>query len=200
MYGDFLALRTRLASADALEVPPFAWHGADAGKCWQNVRTLVASLGGKFSYGWALGSAGPTVRATPQRMPLYYRWVNHVVWCDSNGQLWEVTPIRDEIDGNISWRPTDFVVDDQATFEFVSDEVCCPQPAIYVAVKPEGEWTADCLCHVERAAREVQEDWLERALYSIRQAGLEPESWRVKRVGDILRDVWIFARPFRERT
>ena len=135
---------------------------------------------------------GKDASATP---PLYYRWVNHVVWRDRNGLLWEGTPIRDEIDRTTSWLPTTFVADENAEFVIASEEFCCPLPAVYVAARPEGEWTADCLCQLEQAGRSVQDLWLDRALFSLRQAGFEPTSRRVKRVGDILRNVWIYARP-----
>jgi hypothetical protein len=102
-----------------------------------------------------------------------------------------VTPIRDEISGKRTWQSTHFILDDAAGFEVATDEVCCPQPAIYVAVRPEGALAADYLCQAERAARDKQDYWVMKAVEAIRQAGLTPTSWRVRRVGEKLRDVLI---------
>ena len=131
--------------------------------------------------------------AGPQRPPLYSRWVNHIVWRDTNGKLWEVTPHFELPSHREFWEPTVFIRDDESPFEVATDENCCPRPAIYAAVRVAGEWTADCLCQAERAPRETQDLWLDRALFSIRLAGFEASEWRVERVGDRISDAWLIA-------
>jgi hypothetical protein len=194
MCGDYLSARVRLATLPVIVAETFGWAGANPGKCWHNVSQLTAAFGGTFAYGWALGDAGPLSSGRQKVVPLYRRWVNHILWRDENGQLWEVTPRVDELDHTITWEPTHFVLDDSAQFEIASEEICCPQPAVYVALRPGGEWTADCLCQAERAPRETQDEWVKRALYAIRLAGREPIHWRLKRVGDKLRDIWIVEK------
>jgi len=194
MCVDYLSMRQRLAASIAIAAEPFGWAGAAPGKCWHNVNQLTRSFGGKLVYGWALGKPGPCVMSGVQFPPLYTRWVNHALWRDENGQLWEATPAFDEQNRTIMWEPTHFVLDDNAQFEIATDEVCCPRPAVYVALQPQGEWTADCLCQAERAQRDMQDCWIERAVYSLRVSGLQPISWRAKRVGEKLRDISIMVQ------
>jgi hypothetical protein len=193
MCGDYRSARRYLAAKPVIVVEPFEGIGPSGRTCWHHVRHVIQSLGGTFAYGWALGTPGPLVPSNRLAAPLYARWVNHVLWLDPNGVLWEVTPVRDELDCKLRWEPTHFIRDDEAQFEIAADEICCPRPAVYVAVRPDGERTADCLCEAERASPETQGHWINAALDSIQQAGLVPVSWRVKRVGDKLRDVLVVA-------
>lgn len=186
-------MRVRLATSAAIAAEPFKLSQAVPSKCWQNVTKAIESNGGTHAYGWAFSGLGPSP-ACGQIRPLYFRWCNHILWRDKNERLWEVTPSGKAFDiAKVELGATNFISDDEAQFEFVSAEVCCPQPAIYIAARPEGEWTADCLCQAERATNDAQDQWVARALYSIKQAGLMPTNWRVKRVGDKLRDIWIMA-------
>jgi hypothetical protein len=193
MCPDFLSMRVRLATSAAIIAEPFDSRTAVPGKCLQNVKQLVQSHGGAFAYGWALSGLGP-IASSGEVQPLYSRWCNHVIWRDHNGRLWEVTPSVDPLDiAKIVIGPTNFILDDHAQFEIATDDVCCPQPAIYIPARREGEWTSDCLCQLERAIGIAQDYWLARTLYSIKQAGLIPTNWRVRRIGDKLRDIWILA-------
>jgi hypothetical protein len=193
MCPDIISLRARIAASKVMVVEPFLWDGLRGRACWHHVKQIVAERGGSFIYGWALGTPGPIDHSSRYTVPLYARWVNHVLWSDHDGQLREVTPIHDELSGQRAWQSTHFIVDDAAGFEIATDQVCCPQPAIYVAVRPEGELAADYLCQAERAARDKQDYWVMRAVEAVRCAGLTPTSWRVRRVGDKLRDVLIVA-------
>jgi len=193
MSGDFLSGRLRLAASRIMVIEPLLWDGMPGRTCWHHVKQLIADRGGSFAYGWALGTPGPIDRSPRFVVPLYNRWVNHVLWSDPAGQLWEVTPVRDELSAKMMWEPTHFILDNEAQFEVASEEVCCPQPAVYVAIRPEGELAADCLSEAERAPREMQDHWVNKALDAVRQAGYVPTTWRVKRVGDKLRDVLIVA-------
>jgi hypothetical protein len=188
-------MRLRLATSAKIVVEPFIACGSAGSTCWHHVQQVIERLGGDFAYGWALANVGPTAPPGEQLTPLYSRWVNHVLWREPKGLLWEVTPVRDEVNCGLSWMPTVFIPDDDACFEIATDDICCPQPAVYVASSPEGEWASDCLCQAERAStREAQDQWVARSLYALNQAGYMATSWRVKRVGDKLRDIWIMAK------
>src|SRR5262245_30282427 len=78
--------------SDIITVPPYPWEGAKVGKCYNNVKELIRLHGGDYCYGWALTDFGPH-RCLGLREPpaLYRRWLNHVVWRDANGMLWEVS-------------------------------------------------------------------------------------------------------------
>jgi hypothetical protein len=195
MCRDFLSMRVRLATSAKIVVRPFTACGTVGGTCWHHVRKVIERLGGDFAYGWALSNLGPIAATSQELAPLYSRWVNHVLWREPTGLLWEVTPIRDEVTCAVRWMPTVFIPDEDACFENATDDICCPQPAVYVASSPEGEWASDCLCQAERAnTREAQDQWVARAIYAIKQAGYSATSWRVKRVGNNLRDIWIAAK------
>jgi len=193
MCPDFVSLRARLAASRVIVVEPILWDGVEGRTCWHHVKQIIAERGGSFVYGWALGTPGPLDQSRRFTVPLYARWVNHVLWADSDGKLWEVTPIRDELTGEQIWQPTHFILDPTAPFEIATEEMCCPRAAIYVAVRPEGHLVADCLCEAERASRDRQDYWIMKAVEAVRTAGIVPISWRVKRVGEKLRDVLIVA-------
>jgi hypothetical protein len=193
MCSNYVPLRARLASSKAIVVEPLLWEGLPGRACWHHVKHMIKERGGSFIYGWALGTPGPIDHSREYTVPLYARWVNHVLWSDPFDQLWEVTPIRDELSGKREWQSTHFILDDSAAFEIATDEVCCPRPAIYVAVRPEGEPAANCLCEAERAARDKQDFWVMKAVEAVRKAGLTATSWRVRRVRDKLRDVLIVS-------
>jgi hypothetical protein len=193
MYDDFLALRARVSSLPHQTVQPRPHSAAIAGKCWHNTKMAVDLFGGSMQYGWAIANLGPVPVSGCKLPSLYSRWVNHIVWRDTEHVLWEVTPHTDVVHSGHSWRPTVFVADDAAQFEFASQEGCCPLPAIYIAVRPEGEWTADCLCQAERAPLNVQDQWLNRALLSTHFAGFSPVKWEVRRMYDKISDAWLFA-------
>jgi hypothetical protein len=187
MCDDFLSLRAKFASAGFGMVAAFEWPGAAPSNCWGNVKQIVAQFGGSFAYGWAFDFYGPWTQTGRQIAPLYSRWVNHVVWRDSNGVLWEVTPHRNLFDPkDWTWASTCFLPDDEAQFTIVSDEIGKPQPSLYIALQREGEWTADCLSLAERAPRAMQDGWLARALYSLKVAGLVPTDSQVERDRDTI--------------
>jgi hypothetical protein len=193
MSTDFLSLRVRLATSTAIAAEAFESSGAVVGNCFQNVKHLIELHGGSFAYGWAFSGLGP-VALSGEVQPLYSGWCNHVIWRDGIGRLWEVTPSGDPLDvAKIAIGPTNFILDEYAQFEIATDDVYCPQPAIYIPTRPEGEWTSDCLCLLERAIGVAQDYWLARTIYSIKQAGLVPTNWHVRRIGAKLRDVWIMA-------
>ena len=196
MCPDFLSLRVRLGTSAAITAEPFGSSNSVPGKCLQNVKQLIDSHGGTFAYGWAFAGLGP-IASSGEVQALYTRWCNHVIWRDKNDRLWEVTPSADPLDATqVGFGSTNFILDDEAAFEVATEEVCCPQPAVYIPACPQGEWTSDCLCQLERAIGVAQDYWLARTLYSIKQSGLLPTNWRVRHIGEKLRDVWIMvAKP-----
>src|SRR3954464_13521359 len=98
---------------------PLPWDDARVGKCYNNVNEMVKRRGGEMAYGWALTDFGPhRCNGLGDPPPLYRRWLNHVVWRDTSGQLWEVTP-NAVIDNHkeCHFAPTIFLPDEDATFE-----------------------------------------------------------------------------------
>ena len=194
MCDDFLFLRTKFTSSAVAVVKCFQWPGGVPSNCMRNVTQIVARLGGSCAYGWGHCYCGPISASDRQVDPVYSRWVNHVLWRDGNGQLWEVSPSRNRLDAEqFSWKPTLFLSDDSAQFAIEPDGTVRPGPAVYIAQRPEGEWTADCLCHAERAPREMQDEWLQRAMISLKQAGLEPTTCEVERTSDLITNVWLWV-------
>lgn len=194
MSDDFLSLRIRISNAPRIALQPLPSPGAEPGRCYENVQRAIAKSGGSLQFGWAQADLGPIPVSGCQLPSLYSRWVNHAVWRDNANMLWEVTPNADLFRSGMAWRPTPFVADEAAKFEpsMVSDNYLLP--SIYIAVRPEGEWTADCLCQAERAAPlDVQNLWLNRALFSLRQAGFAPLRWQVERLQNKICDAWLFA-------
>jgi hypothetical protein len=193
MYEDFLSARLRITSSMAYVVQPFDWASAKSGECCSNVAKAIETFGGSICYGWALAGVGPRSVSDRDLPPLYQRWVNHALWHDKVGRLWEVTPASDVFDPKIiGWLPTLFVPDAEATFE-ATPGGSSARPSIYIAVRPEGEEAADCLCRAERASSALREDLLDLALASIEQGGFTPKKWTMETTGDRIKNIWLVA-------
>jgi hypothetical protein len=125
-----------------------------------------------------------------QKSPLYSRWVNHVVWRDPAGSLWEVTPqYEPENQARTAWRPTTFIPDDEAVFAGTS-----PRLAKYAAVRPEGEMVA----HLLNLAQQADGDQgrlhlLRMALAAIEPHGFRPKRCRVESIGSRTSSILLFA-------
>ena len=154
-----------LTMADIVVVPARPWNGAKVGKCLKNVQEMIRQYGGRLCYGWALTDFGPH-RASGSREPppLYRRWLNHVVWCDAEGQLWEVSP-NAVIDNHTEthFRDTEFEPDPEATFEIISDEQWFTRPSRYIAERPEGAIVAELLDRAQHSPKAQLNYWLSRA-------------------------------------
>ena len=122
-----------------LVIPPCQWEGARVGKCYNNVQEMIRRYGGEAVYGWALTDCGPHQAKGGRLPPLYRRWLNHVVWRDEQGQMWEVSP-NAVIDNHaeIEFRATQFLPEPEATFELISDEEWYTQATRYFPLRPEG--------------------------------------------------------------
>ena len=179
-----------LNQASAVTVPAFPEANGVPRKCHQNVAAVVNSLKGEFAFGWALSHIGPLLLSGEQKPPLYSRWVNHVVWRDPAGRLWEVTPhYEPENQARTTWRPTTFVPDDEAVFAGTS-----PRLAQYAAVRPEGEMVA----HLLNLAQQSDGDQgrlhlLRMALAAIEPYGFRPKRCRVESIGSRTSSILLFA-------
>lgn len=184
-----------LTSEVRLFVPPLAWEGARVGKCYSNVQAMIRQRGGRAMYGWALTDFGPHQRSPSPKPPLYRRWLNHVVWCDPQGLLWEVTPCA-VIDTACSpqFLPTEFVPDPEATFEVVSEDVWHARPTRYIPTRLEGVAVAEHLTQAQHATSEdVRQYWLRKALAALVPAGFQPREWKIELVDDRTGSIWLFA-------
>src|SRR6266481_6961568 len=150
-------------------VPPAPWPGAQVGKCYNNVQAMISRRGGEALYGWALTDFGPHRALGGSEPPLYRRWLNHVVWRDPEGQLWEVSP--NAVIGNYQeqqFLATEFVPEPSATFDVMSDEVWYTRPTRYVALRPEGVVVTDLLTQAQHATSDAARNyWLREALTAL---------------------------------
>lgn len=181
-------------------VPPLVWEGARVGKCYSNVQTMIRQRGGRAIYGWALTDYGPHQRGPSPKPPLYRRWLNHVVWSDPQGLLWEVTPCRliDESSLQETAPPqflaTEFVPDPEATFEIISEDEWHARPTRYIPTRVEGVAVAEHLTQAQHATSEdVRQYWLRKALAALVPAGFQPREWKVELVGERTGSIWLFA-------
>jgi hypothetical protein len=177
-------------------VPPAPWDEAKVGKCYINVKAMIDRHGGEAVYGWALTDFGPhraTVSNSPP--PLYRRWLNHVVWRDTSGKLWEPTP-NAVIDDHAQRRfaATEFLLDPAATFEFLPDGEWYTRPTRYIPLRPEGILVADLLTHAQHACGEQERNyWLREALAALQTSGFRPREWKVEIVGTRTGSIWLIA-------
>ena len=182
----------QLASAETITA--FPWDGGRPQECYDNVTYLVELLGGERVYGWALADMGPLSVVRQKQPPLYARWINHAVWRDGGGKLWEVTP-RFEV-GNlnrVAWSATRFVPDAQAVFHS-NEDGCWSQPAKYVALRPEGERLVSLLCRAEVESDEGCRALLLRAaLAELARAGFTPKECRVETNGTRTNNIWLIV-------
>jgi hypothetical protein len=180
---------------DIVTIAALPWDGARAGKCLNNVKEMIRRHGGELCFGWALTDFGPH-RCSGRRNPpaLYRRWLNHVVWRDNIGSLWEVTPnaIIDD-HSQPSFEPTEFAIDVNATFEILSDQEWYTRPSRYIAVRPEGLAVTTLLAKAQVASNELRNHYLCEALFAIGQAGFEPREWKVEFAGERLGSIWLLA-------
>jgi hypothetical protein len=176
--------------AEVITVEPFPFDKAVPQKCYQNVKAVIERLGGGFAFGWALGYSGPLLVGDAQQAPLYSRWVNHVVWRDAAGALWEVTPhFEARNHARTSWRPTIFVLDDTAAFEG-----CNPQLAQHTPLRPEGELVVKLLNQAQRAdSDQFRLQCLRMAFAALESQGYTPKECRVESIGSRTSNIVLIA-------
>jgi hypothetical protein len=155
---------------------------------------MVAERGGRLAYGWALADHGPLLIRKRPLQPLYSRWINHVVWTDHDGRLWEVTPHCEVSDHErTAWLPSIFLPDPEAAPRIGPDGLCDVKPARYFSLRSAGQAVVHCLnrLHIDGPWHEAW--WLERSMRELEIVGLAPAYWRVERVAGRLNNVWLFA-------
>jgi len=171
------------------------WDGARVGKCFNNVQEMIRRLGGDFCYGWALTDLGPhRAGGGRQPPPLYRRWLNHVVWRDVIGQLWEVTP-NAVIDNHsrTEFVTTEFIPDSQATFEHHSHQEWFTRPSQYIELRPEGIPVVNLLTRAQNATGDERTYLLQQALVALKAAGFQPREWKVELIGPRTGRIWLIA-------
>jgi hypothetical protein len=182
---DFARVRT---------IPPRPWPGARLGKCLLNVQEMIREQGGEAAFGWAI-EYGPLRLQSWYPPPLYSRWLNHVVWRDPAGVLWEVSPhvTLDDMQG-MRFLATQFFADPTATFDVQSEEDWNTRPCRYLPLRPEGEAVAACLNQAQAAVTDADRThWIQRALASLPTAGFTPREWKLETVGERTGTIWLIA-------
>jgi len=195
-FGTWDSLSISLGQATPVIAAPLPSEQARIGKCYNNVMQAVARHGGEAVYGWALTDWGPhRVSGSKTPAPLYRRWLNHVLWRDPQGRLWEVSP--NTVIGENSSRqflPTEFIPESTATFEILSDDEWYTRPSRYLPVRPEGIAVADCLNKAQLAPDNQQRNaWLGEALKAVVAAGFQPREWKVEVIGTRTGSIWLIA-------
>jgi hypothetical protein len=156
---------------------------------------MIRHRGGEAVYGWALTDFGPHQIGGPTKPPLYRRWINHVVWRDGEGLLWEVSPnVVLDASGEKLFLPTEFVPEPEATFEVVSDEEWITRSTRYLPTRVEGVPVAELLAQAQHATTEhLRLYWLRKALEALLPAGFQPREWKVETIGNRTGSIWLIA-------
>jgi hypothetical protein len=185
-----------LGATHALSVPPLETNQARVGKCYRNVMEAISEHGGQAVYGWAVTDFGPhRISGNNTPAPLYRRWLNHVVWRDPQGKLWEVSP-NAVIDDHSSpeFLPTEFIIDAMATFEIIADDEWFTRPSRYVPLRPEGITVTDYLTKAQLAVDNGERNrCLGESLNALADAGFRPREWKVEMVGERTGSIWLIA-------
>lgn len=194
--GNWDSQSISLAPTRSLTVAPLQTPEARVGKCYDNVLDAISRHGGDAVYGWALTDLGPhRISGATTPAPLYRRWLNHVVWRDASGKLWELSP--NTVIGETSERhfwPTEFIPDPAATFEIVSQQEWFTRGSRYLPVRPEGFSVCEYLTKAQHAASSDERNaWLRDALQALTRAGFVPREWKVEMVGKRTGSIWLIA-------
>src|SRR5262245_13568729 len=173
---------------------PAPWDGAKVGKCYWNVRQMIQRQGGEAVYGWAFTDFGPHQIHGAKQPPLYRRWLNHVVWRNAAGQLWEVTP-NAVIDNHHETRfvATEFFPDSAATFELISESEWYTRPTRYVPLRPAGVPVTSFLTLAQHATGSERIRLLGEALHALESAGFRPREWKLETIGERTGSIWLIA-------
>jgi hypothetical protein len=186
-----------LGATNPLIALPLPSDEARVGKCYNNVMAMVSRNGGEAVYGWALTDFGPhRVNGSTNPAPLYRRWLNHVVWRDSQGKLWEVSPnsVIDNDHSSPEFLPTEFIIDATTVFEIITEDEWFTQPSRYVPLRPEGIAVADYLTKAQLAPDTTERNrWLGESLQALAAAGFRPREWKVEMVGERTGSIWLIA-------
>jgi hypothetical protein len=180
--------------SSVVTVPPKPWPAARLGKCLTNVQEMIRQHGGEQVCGWAI-DYGPLRLHGWYPPPLYSRWLNHVVWRDPQGNLWEVSPhlaLNDTQE--LLFQATQFLIDPTATLDVSSEDDWGSRPCRYIALRPEG---VEVVKRLERAQAAITSDvrthWIKEALAALTPAGFTPREWKVETIGQRTGTIWLLA-------
>lgn len=185
-----------IEAPNAVVAEPLRTDEARVGKCYNNVQATIARHGGEAAYGWAITDFGPhRARGGKDPAPLYRRWLNHVLWRDPGGRLWEVTPNAVVDNHSVrEFKSTEFIYDPTATFEIITESEWYTRPARYLPERPEGAVAAECLNRVQHSQSDNERHrWLGEALQAVASAGFRPLEWKIEMVGTRLGSIWLIA-------
>src|SRR5262245_56756119 len=170
------------ASLGAVLVPPSDWRGGQCRQCYANVQEAIRLFGGAPQYGWVVGHVGPFCSSGIAR-PVYCRWINHVVWRDVHGQLWEVTPSFELLQRESAQLvETIFVPDAAASFTILSDHEWRTNPRRFAPVGEDGREVAALLNSAQQATDvPTRNHYLNEALAALKAAGFQPKCWGVEK-------------------
>ena len=185
-----------LGATRALIAPPRASDEARVGKCYTNVLSAIRRDGGQAVYGWALTDFGPhRLSGGKTPAPLYRRWLNHVVWRDPQGKIWEVSPnavIDDHSEPE--FLPTEFIPDATGTFTILSEKDWVTKHSRYPPVRPEGVTVTEYLTKAQLAVDSRERNrWLGEALNALWASGFRPREWKVEMIGERTGSIWLIA-------
>ena len=177
-----------------VSVRPLPSDEAKVCRCLDNVERTIGLRGGSAVYGWAFADGGPISVEGQSVKELYRRWVNHVIWADHLGNLWEVTPMFDLIEPErIAWGQIEFLPDPTAAFQLSSDGILASHPSRYVALCQEGEEVTHTL---NLATRETSADrraaYLNDAVANLTSLGYRAPKWRADPRADRV-GIWLFV-------
>lgn len=148
-----------MSQVNSIKIPGKRVFGTEPFMCTANVQMCVQTMGGRAVFGWSIHHDHYTVAK-----------VNHCVWEDQSGQLWDVTPQFAAIEGEIAiieWpEKTEFERDDAAVFEGKA------HPTRHVPAHPSPHVARACE-FMERADVFLFQDDLERCRYWTERANKE---------------------------
>jgi|SRR5262245_30297358 len=175
------AIGESFATERAVVVPPLPWKGAQAGRCYNNVLTMIQERGGEAAFGWLLCETGPLQLCGRRQPPLYRRWMNHVLWRDPSDNLWEVSPCeKNDPAAEFPFIAVTFLLDPAAKFEVQSDLDWITHPSRYEPLRPEGRPLTDFLVRAQNTYDpEERAGWLIKAFFALREAGYRPTEMRL---------------------
>ena len=178
-----------------IAVPPLPWKGAQAGRCYNNVQAMIRQRGGEAMFGWLLCEYGPVQLGGSDQPPLYRRWMNHVLWRDGQGKLWEVSPCTKENPAEKDrFISVSFLPDPAATFQVQSDHAWDTAPSRYEPLRPEGKLLVSYLHRAQEAKEPADRgDWLMKAFLALREVGYKPKEIHLDTAGPRLISVVCIA-------
>jgi hypothetical protein len=186
---------SEIGTPAVVKVPKAPWSGGKPGQCYENVLEMIRLHGGKQVFGWALAEFGPLATEGRHASPLYRRWVNHVVWSDAAGNLWEVSPcatVEDESD--VTFQDTEFIPDSSAMLGRTTLADWFRTSNRYVPVCHEGIEAAKYLTLAQAAASQGEMvQAIQNAVKAVGAAGFQPGKVVVQNIAGNTTNIWIYA-------